>query len=1354
MASLIVIRIVPQKPTDPLSFSTALAAGGGLQITVTTLAFASVDNQPPGANSVTASYIPLTPGGGWSVSTGLVFPAGAVISSFLPPYPAGLTGGIIQQVDYVPSPDPIVDPLPAAELQAVATAVLQVPWTAPQLENISVTATRGGETIAFEVDYYVLAPNSVAVPDLSTWAPSGGSTQQDLWAQLPANLYLALPPAPPSNPAAALQLSTDGTPPPFDVLLTAVNAILALDPGPTAVPATVVAPGAAAGATQLPFGAAPAGVVVGMTASGAGIPVGATVVAIAGGTVTLSEEVLPVGVGAGATVNFTPTLGALTYNQCRNIAYELLWSQQGPLPTPPDPIENLYSNPPNDGALTKSGSTNPNQNESDRQQFEAQLKTYYSGTNANADRLTNYVFTLSAAVSSEQMSLAETEALFRFPAQPDAAGTASASDQSVILTALDTIASPAHFGVPAAYFYALAGATPPSRDAKRRYGDATGAPLSQVLSELSAAINAQTVSDAEGFVASGVAGQINAAQAARRLGALDVPNGSTTALAPLDTVALATTLTAASGATLTFASAAVLKTGLAVSGPGIAPGATITGLTSTTVTLSTPLLAAVPSGVTIVFTPAYSAAWQALIVAWLAFPGAVPGSISSQVYQTGDDDTLFWPGEAAAQPEAFLELVLCALTGGYIIPPPFAVALGDKILDFLKTINPTPTVATLAQVSQAQWASLFTPNPTWLPPQPGGIGAQLNAFIEALRGLFPVGAGGPISVINLATSAATASGGAVLTFVSTAGVQPGWSVSSLLTTTTGGGTVVPVIPNGTRVSLAAGSITTTTVALTNPAAALVPAGTNITFRPTLSGTAAAALPGFAAPSTDWLANCLAAYQPGFIFGQGIANPANLATAAASVFPSDPTAQAWLVEAFTAIDALCGLVATATGQPVTGGAGPAPLPGALGLSMVEALYACGFRSAADITALPQSDFTQALTGSPAFVVATALYTAAVKIAPPVPAIPAGLPGFHPINPDGSLTNCIPPPSLSPLGPVAYLQELLSVAENATCEQPKPATPGQTLGQAVAARRGPLANLAASAANLETKLPLIDLVNECLEFMGAAATPAGGTAYDTAGDKLAGFALCPKDECPPEAAVAHPCFDAARLFAALPEHATPADPTPANAAVQPAVYDKLKADFSTPALPYAQALDVNRSILRHLGSCRFDAMRTFRRCITEFVFQPAQDPPGFDDQVWRYPVRIDTAIEYLGVTPEEYTLLFQGRPVPFCFQQTDIGDRASAQPTAAEALRVLGLSLSTDAATTTDGISATSTNSSAASASTTASSMRYGLPASSHSAIVGRPGARGTRRGRLESSRPANRAASTSSPSVSRARPTPN
>jgi len=136
MSSLIVIRIVPQKPTDPLSFTNALTAGGGLKITVATLSFGSVDNQPPGANSVTVTFSDIAPSGGWIVSDGSFFPPGVVIASSLPPYPSGPTGGIVQQVDYIASP------LPAAELQAVATAVIQVPWTAPQLENVTVTARK------------------------------------------------------------------------------------------------------------------------------------------------------------------------------------------------------------------------------------------------------------------------------------------------------------------------------------------------------------------------------------------------------------------------------------------------------------------------------------------------------------------------------------------------------------------------------------------------------------------------------------------------------------------------------------------------------------------------------------------------------------------------------------------------------------------------------------------------------------------------------------------------------------------------------------------------------------------------------------------------------------------------------------------------------------------------------------------------------------------------------------------------------------------------------------------------------------------------------------------------------------
>lgn len=1189
MPSLIVVRIIPQKPTDPQSFSSALAAGGGLQITLTTLAFTSVDNKLPGANSVTATYIPLTPSGGWTVSDGSVFPAGAVISFNLPPYPAGLTGGIIQQVDYVPSPNPLVEPLPVAELQAVATAVLQAPWTAPQLENISVTATRGTESIALDVDYYVLTPNSAAVPNLSIWAPDGGNTQADPWAQLPANLYLSLPPAPPSNPAAAFQMPSDGTAPPFDTLLTAVNAVLALDPRSATVTATVVAPGAAAGATQLPFGAAPAGVTMGMAVSstGTGIVAGTTVLAISGGAVTLSQAVGAAGVDAGTVISFTPSLSNLTLNQCQNIAYKLLWAQQPPLPTPPssDTIEELYTNPPNSGSLL-SGSSSVNQLEGDRQQFEAQLKSYYAVPNANADRLTTYVYALSAAVACEQMSLAATQALIRFPSQPGSAAMSSSSNQSVILTALDMVAGPAHFGVPAAYFYAIAGSTPSSRTTKQRYTDATGDQLAQLLSELTAAIGAGTILDGEGFVISGVAGTINAAQAARRICALGVPAGSSTALAPLNTIALATNQATPSGNILNFSSAAVVHAllgtdAVAVSGQGIPGGASVTAATGTTVTLSSSVLLPVQTGTTIIFTPAYPNNLSTLVTDWLDFPSVSAGSISSQSYQPGDDDSQFWPAEATAQPQAFLQLILCALTDGYIIPAPFSIALACQIYNYLATVASPPTVATLAQVSQAQWTALFKLNPTWLPPQPGGTGAQITAFIKAIRALFPVGAGGPISAINLATSAQKAVGSTdnVLTFAATTGVQPGWSVSSLLTVINDQGDVVPAIPAGALVSTNDGSVTQTTVTMNVPVNGTVPEGTNITFRPTVRATENTSLPQFQAPATDWLAACLKAYNPNYTFGQGITNPAALATAAANVFANDPSAQAWLVQALTTIDALCAIV-TAAGETVTSTAGPEPLAGALGFSIVEALYSCGFCSAASITALSEADFAQALIGSPAFSLAGPIHDAAAKSNPPPPAPKPAEPGFHPINPDGSLTNCIPPPCLSPLGPVAYLHELLQLSMESTYDNPFPSTPTErdpieeqiitvhaeelweqagkpsggptdfwlhaetalqaqgkisifppVLGTAIAQRRGPLGNLTVSSANLETPIPLIDIVNECLEFMGAAATPSGGIVYDTAADKLADFPLCQWDDRPPDPK-ADLCYEPARIFPPSP------------------------------------------------------------------------------------------------------------------------------------------------------------------------------------------------------------------------------
>ena len=125
------------------------------------------------------------------------------------------------------------------------------------------------------------------------------------------------------------------------------------------------------------------------------------------------------GVDPGGTAR---DLGSLSLPQCQNIAYEIVWSQQPPVPAPPDPIENLYTNPPNNGVLISGSGSNisTNQNEGDRRQFEATLQGYYATANATADRLTNYVYALAAAVACEELSLAAAQALIEFPVNPAA----------------------------------------------------------------------------------------------------------------------------------------------------------------------------------------------------------------------------------------------------------------------------------------------------------------------------------------------------------------------------------------------------------------------------------------------------------------------------------------------------------------------------------------------------------------------------------------------------------------------------------------------------------------------------------------------------------------------------------------------------------------------------------------------------------------------------------------------------------------------------------------------------------------------------------------------------------------------
>jgi hypothetical protein len=389
-----------------------------------------------------------------------------------------------------------------------------------------------------------------------------------------------------------------------------------------------------------------------------------------------------------------------------------------------------------------------------------------------------------------------------------------------------------------------------------------------------------------------------------------------------------------------------------------------------------------------------------------------------------------------------------------------------------------------------------------------------------------------------------------------------------------------------------------------------------------------------APTADAIAAFVGQYEAltgaAFAFGSGPLNEADAAAAAQAVFPGDASARAWLVQRIRAINELCFLAGVVSSTVLSPVLTPA-------FSVAEALYARGFAGADDIRPLGLADFADALRGTVAFEQAAAIYARAGAVGP----APAPDPGpFTPVNP-GPLVNCIPPCHLSPLGPVAYLHDLLRLSEASTCKDPFAPPPSErpTLGDALAARRGPLGALAVTAANADTPLPSVDIVNENLAHLAATLPAAAGTVHDTASDALAGLPLCAHEDAGKDIDGAghgehgHACHVPARLFDAVPEYASPAVP-----AADAAAWDRLRADFSAPSLPYSQPLDLDRTWLAHLGTCRFETMRTFRKEITEFALDPALPAPTFQSHLWRYPVRIDTAIEYLGLGQEEYEMLF--------------------------------------------------------------------------------------------------------------------
>jgi hypothetical protein len=211
----------------------------------------------------------------------------------------------------------------------------------------------------------------------------------------------------------------------------------------------------------------------------------------------------------------TAEIAALTFNQCRNIAYQIVYRSRAPLPpVPPGTLEPMYTDPPNTGAPS-------NSNEQALSQFQGALAGYYGPKDAAANQLTNFVFSLSAALWCEQQSQKATSVILNFPVNPNPSTppiNATGSEAEVILTGVVGI------DIPAQYFYALTAQMPAQMTAAARFAMATTGDEQQNLTQLTNAVSSGWID---------MAATMSLPQAVRILSALAVPAGSTVTQCPI-----------------------------------------------------------------------------------------------------------------------------------------------------------------------------------------------------------------------------------------------------------------------------------------------------------------------------------------------------------------------------------------------------------------------------------------------------------------------------------------------------------------------------------------------------------------------------------------------------------------------------------------------------------------------------------------------------------------------------------------------------------------------------------------------------------------------------------------------------
>ena len=105
----------------------------------------------------------------------------------------------------------------------------------------------------------------------------------------------------------------------------------------------------------------------------------------------------------------------------------------------------------------------------------------------------------------------------------------------------------------------------------------------------------------------------------------------------------------------------------------------------------------------------------------------------------------------------------------------------------------------------------------------------------------------------------------------------------------------------------------------------------------------------------------------------------------------------------------------------------------------------------------------------------------------------------------------------------------------------------------------------------------------------------------------------------------------LLASLPTHFLTSD--------QDCAYKKLASTVSGSCeLPYHLNRDISESYLQRMGSNRFELSRKFSQNIHAFPFAPDVVPNKFRTHLYRLPVRHAQALEYLGISDEEYDLIY--------------------------------------------------------------------------------------------------------------------